>query len=60
MDQRYIFAALAGVLCLVVVLATITTIRHVGKKPDPVGTNTHKAPAIKKQDRTNTIAVRPA
>jgi hypothetical protein len=33
MDTRYFFSALAGVFCLVVIVAAITTYRHISSKP---------------------------
>jgi hypothetical protein len=33
-DQRFIFAALAGVFCVVLIFATITTVRHISNRLD--------------------------
>jgi hypothetical protein len=33
MDTRYIFSALAGVFCVALIVATITTYRHIANRP---------------------------
>jgi len=33
MDPRFIFSALAGVLCLVLIFAAVTTVRHISAAP---------------------------
>jgi len=33
MDVRYIFAALAGVFCIFLVFAAITSYRHISNRP---------------------------
>ena len=33
MDVRYIFSALVGVFCLALIVATITTSRHIANRP---------------------------
>jgi hypothetical protein len=34
MDPRFIFSALAGVVCVVIIFATITTVRHISHQSD--------------------------
>jgi len=39
MDPRFILSALAGMFCIVLIFATVTTIRHVSNRTDPaIGT----------------------
>jgi hypothetical protein len=33
MDMRYVFAALAGVFCIFLIFATVTSYRHISNKP---------------------------
>jgi hypothetical protein len=35
MDTRFIFSALIGIFCLIMVLAAITTVRHIANRPEP-------------------------
>jgi hypothetical protein len=35
MDTRFIFSALAGIFCLVLIFATVTTVRHIANRPEP-------------------------
>jgi hypothetical protein len=34
MDQRFVFSALAGVFCFVLIFATITTVRHISLRSE--------------------------
>ena len=34
MDTRFIFSALAGVVCLVIIFATVTTVRYISHRSD--------------------------
>jgi hypothetical protein len=36
MDTRFIFSALAGVLCVVMIFATVTTVRYVNSRSKAV------------------------
>jgi hypothetical protein len=36
MDPRFIFSALVGAFCVVLIFATITTVRHISHRVDPV------------------------
>jgi hypothetical protein len=35
MDMRFVFSALAGIFIAVLIVATITTVRHVSNRPTP-------------------------
>jgi hypothetical protein len=34
MDTRFIFSALTGVFCVVMIFATVTTVRHLSNRPE--------------------------
>ncbi len=34
MDPRFIFSALAGVVCVAVIFATVTTVRHISHRSE--------------------------
>lgn len=36
MDTRFVFSALAGIFCVVMIFAAVTTVRYVTSKPEAV------------------------
>jgi hypothetical protein len=38
MDPRFMFSAMAGVFCVVLIFATVTTVRHLSDRADPAVT----------------------
>jgi hypothetical protein len=36
MDSRFLFSALIGAFCAALIFATVTTVRHISHRVDPV------------------------
>jgi hypothetical protein len=43
MDPRFMFSALIGAFCAAAIFATVTTVRHIANRADPVPVQPAKA-----------------